>query len=173
MRFIALIASFIVASLAIAGCGTKRVASIGTKEHVKDSVRVEYRERVEWKHDTVTIEIPKQTAERIIKDTVSILENDYAKSVAKLLPSGELYHWLSTKSQKKPVEVETPIYHKEKTTDKGRTVTIEKTKTIEVNRLTPWQKKQIAGFWVLSAVVLGYAGFMTRRLWLPLLRKLI
>lgn len=173
MRFIALIASLVTASLVIAGCGTKRVASIETKEHVRDSVRVEYRERVEWKHDTVTIEIPKQTAERMVKDTISILENDYAKSVAKILPSGELYHWLSTKSQKKPVEVETPIYHKEKTTDKGRTVTIEKTKTIEVNRLTPWQKKQIAGFWVLSAAVLGYSGFVTRRLWLPLLRKLV
>lgn len=173
MRFIALIASFVVTSLVIAGCGTKRVASIETKEHVRDSVRVEYRERVEWKHDTVTIEIPKQTSERAVKDTVSLLENDYAKSVAKILPSGELYHWLSTKPQKKPVEIETPIYHKEKTTDKGRTVTIERTKTIEVNRLTPWQKKQIAGFWVLSIVVLGYAGFVTRRLWLPLLRKLI
>ena len=39
--------------------------------------------------------------------------------------------------------------------------------------LGKWQKRQIAGFWVLAVAVLGYVGVKTRRVWLPLVRRLI
>jgi hypothetical protein len=50
-------------------------------------------------------------------------------------------------------------------------VVISKTETVEVEKpLTWWQKTKQKGFWFLSAVVLVYVIWKTKKWWLPLLK---
>lgn len=50
-------------------------------------------------------------------------------------------------------------------------VVISKTETVEVEKpITWWQKTKQKGFWFLSAVVLVYVIWKTKKWWLPLLK---
>lgn len=50
-------------------------------------------------------------------------------------------------------------------------VVISKTETVEVEKpLTWWQKTKQKGFWFLSAVVIVYVIWKTKKWWLPLLK---
>lgn len=152
------------------GCGAKRRAEV--VERVRDSVRTEVRYRTEWRRDTVYLEIPKQVAERTAKDTVSLLETDYALSVARILPSGLLQHRLENKPQKRPHEVATPIIYRDSIVYRDRDNT-----RIEVRKerlpLTKWQRWQMRGFWLLLSVGGLWLGFRFRRLWLPFAMRLL
>ena len=146
------------------GCGSKRRVEV--VERVRDSVRTEVRYRTEWRRDTVYLDIPKQVAERTAKDTVSLLETDYALSVARILPSGLLQHRLENKPQKRPHEVQTPIIYRDSIVYRDRDNT-----RIEVRKerlpLTKWQRWQMRGFWLLLSAGGLWLGFRFRRLWLP------
>lgn len=97
------------------GCATSRKAAPVTEQttEVHDSVRVEYRERVVFVPDTLFVEIPAQTAERETRDSVSVLENDFAKSSARITPDGLLFHNLETKPQQIAAPIEVPVVEKE------------------------------------------------------------
>lgn len=154
------------------GCGTRNKTPKSQSEVRRDSVYTKVVERTVYKHDTVRIHIPHQVSEAKVKDSTSRLENDWAVSTAHVYRDGTLRHSLETKAGTRLIEKETPIVYRDSIVYRDRDV--QKVEVQEVEKpLGKWQKRQIAGFWVLSALVLGYAGFVTRRLWLPLVRRLI
>lgn len=131
-------------ALLVTGCATPKSSSDSEQ---KDSIRVEYRERIIKVPDTVFVEIPAQTAERTTADSVSNLENDYATSEARINPDGTLYHDLRTKPQKRPVATEKEIQIKDSTVyvDRYKTKTV--TKVVEVKRKRSWWEQTcIYGF---------------------------
>lgn len=147
MYVIVLLSAFLV------GCATHRDSVTQTEQ--KDNVRVEYKERIVYVPDTVYIEIPAQQAERTTPDSVSKLENDYAKSEARINADGTLYHNLVLKPQKKPVEVQNKVVTKQNSTYKEskNKKQVTKTKYIE-KELSWWQQTQIYGFWVTIIILI-------------------
>lgn len=145
MYIIVLLSAFLV------GCATHRDSATQTEQ--KDNVRVEYKERIVYVPDTVYVEIPAQQAERTTLDSVSKLENDYAKSEARINADGTLYHNLALKPQKKPVAVQKPVKTQERLVYKNRYITKTNPKYIE-KELSWWQQTQIYGFWVTIIILL-------------------
>lgn len=141
-------------ALLMVGCRTSKNISTQEQEYKRDSVRIEYRERTVLVPDTVYFEIPRQTAERTIADSVSHLENDYASSDARLNSDGTLTHTLNSKPQLKPVPTERKIeyrdsiIYKDRWRDKKQTVT----EYVE-HKLSWWEQTQIYGFWAAIAIV--------------------
>ena len=109
--------------------------------------KIEYRDRIV--RDTTTVEIPHEVEKIVTRDTVSRLENSYAKSDA-VVSGGFLYHSLESKPQviEVPVEVHvTDTLYKE-------AEIIEKEVEIE-KPLSWWQKAKIGSFWWLLGAVLA------------------
>lgn len=141
------------ALLLLGACSTTRkLSSQATND--RDSIRIEYRERIVNVPDTVFVEIPAQTAERMTPDSTSHLENDYAESDARINPDGTLFHSLDTKPQMKPVPTEKQIEYRDSIVYRDRIKTETVTETIYVERnLSWWEKTQIYGFWLALAVI--------------------
>lgn len=167
-----LLLSIVIALLLFAsfGCGAKRRAEV--TERVRDSIRTEVRYRTEWRRDTLYLDIPKQVAERTAKDTVSLLETDYALSVARILPSGLLQHRLENKPQKRPHEAQTPIIYRDSIVYRDRNSVRTETKEVRLP-LTKWQRWQMRGFWLLLYVGGLWLGYRFRRLWLPFAMRVL
>lgn len=120
-------------------------ASCSPRIITKKETVIEYRDRVI--HDTATVEIPVEVEKIVTRDTVSHLENTYAKSDA-IVSEGYLHHSLESKPQyiKVPVEV-----HVTDTLYKDAEIRTE-TEYVE-KRLSWWQKFSIDAFWWLVGVV--------------------
>lgn len=158
--------------LILIGCGARRKTLPSQSEVRRDSVYTKVVERTVYKRDTVRIHVPQQVAVAQVKDSTSRLENDWAVSTAHVYRDGTLRHSLETKAGPRPIETETPIIYRDSIVFRDRDV--QKVEVREVEKpLGKWQKRQIAGFWVLAVAVLGYVGVKTRRVWLPLVRRLI
>ena len=99
-------------ALLLVGC---KAAKIPVPPVVKDSVRVEIRERVVTVIDTLILEVPAQQAETHTQDSVSHLETDFAESDAEILPDGSLYHSLRNKTQDKPVPAQSKVIYRDST----------------------------------------------------------
>lgn len=84
--------------LLISACAAPRI----TQVEQRDSVRVEYRERLV--RDTVLFQVPTESMEREARDTSSHLETSYAESDASY-SNGVLTHTLRNKPQQIPVPV--------------------------------------------------------------------
>lgn len=126
------------------GCKTIK-SSISENTDTKDSVRVEYVEKIVEVPVTVTIEVPAQKAERETTDSVSHLETDFAKSTAAIhwndgIPF--LFHNLENKPQKISKTDSVPVKEKEKIVWKTRRVTYTKTE-IREKQLTWWQQAKV------------------------------
>lgn len=137
-------------SLLLFGCATHK--AVPEKVYI-DSVRTEVRTVTEFVTDTVYFEVPAQTAERTVRDSLSSLENDYAVSTARLMPDGTLHHTLATKRQRKAVEFQKPVERRDSIVYRDRIKTETKVKTVE-RELTWWQKTRIYGFYVLLGLLL-------------------
>ena len=172
VRWCVLACILLVLMLILIGCGARRRALPSQSEVRRDSVYTKVVERTVYKRDTVRIHVPQQVAVAQVKDSTSRLENDWAVSTAHVYRDGTLWHRLETKAGPRPIETETPIVYRDSIVYQDREVKKEVTKEVE-KPLGKWQKRQIAGFWVLAVAVLGYVGIKTRRLWLPLVRRLI
>jgi disulfide bond formation protein DsbB len=99
----------------------------------------------------VFLEVP-QIVERIVtKDTVSVLENEFAKSAASV-SDGLLSHSLETKPVQKPVEIQTKIVYRDSVIVQDRVVT----EILEVEKeLTGWQSfKMKMGGWFLGILII-------------------
>ena len=105
-------AILLIVLLAVSCCPCKNLESSTTVVD-RDSVRTETKIETVYVTDTLLVEIPAQTAERTTADSTSFLENDYAKSEARINPDGTLFHSLETKPQKKPVEFQKPVERKD------------------------------------------------------------
>lgn len=155
----------------LTGCRTQRYMPV--TQQLRDSVRTEVRTETVYVKDTAYIEIPQQTAESIVPDTLkSSLENDFATSDAWVTPDGMLHHTLETKPQEMPFEYDKQVERKDSTTHKTGTNTIVETKYVE-KELTWWQQTEIYGFRVLAALLaIGFV-WKYRKAIVAFIRKLI
>ena len=127
---------------------------------IRDSVRVEIRERVV--HDTAYVDVPLIKEVNVTRDTSSHLENEYAMSDASI-SNGTLRHSLETRPHKIAAPVTITVHD---------TLTVEKkAETIikEVNTLTKWQGFQIilgrilGGLFLLIILMLAARAFLIRK----------
>ena len=132
-------------SLLCVACGS--VKQVTPTERVVTETRIE----TVYKTDTVLLEIPKIVEKVVTKDTVSVLENDYAKSQA-VISDGLLAHSLETKPVQRPVEVQTKIVYRDSIIVKDNVIV----QTVEVEKeLTGWQTfKMKTGGFALGIIVL-------------------
>jgi hypothetical protein len=132
-------------SLLCVACGS--VKQVTPTERVVTETRIE----TVYQTDTVLLEIPKIVEKVVTKDTVSVLENDYAKSQA-VVTDGLLAHSLETKPVQKPVEVQTKIVYRDSVIVKDNVIV----QTVEVEKeLTGWQTfKMKTGGFALGIIVL-------------------
>ena len=112
---------------------------------VKDSVRVEIRERTV--HDTAYVEIPVIKEVNMTRDSSSHLENPYATSDA-AVENGLLRHTLETRPQKIFVPVEVPVHDTTYVHDKAEIIVKE-----VPAQLTKWQAFQIILGRILGGLV--------------------
>ena len=126
-------------------CATARQAA--PSEKIITETRIE----TVYKTDTILLEIPKIVEKVVTKDTVSMLENDYAKSQA-VISDGLLSHSLETKPVQQPVEVQTKIVYRDSVVFKDVVVY----ETVEVEKeLTGWQSfKMKMGGWFLGILII-------------------
>lgn len=167
MRKIIYICIFISILIAFGGCSSSKKAISIEK---RDSVRTEIRYEKVFIKDTAYIEIPAQISERIIKDSVSFLENDYALSNARINSDGTLFHDLRTKSQNKPVVVDTKIERRDSIIYKDREVEVP---VLIERELGWWEKTSIRFFpWSLAALFISVI-YLFRKPILTLIRRFI
>jgi len=100
---------------------------------VQDSTKVEVRTEVRTVRDTAYVKLPVLVEKVATLDTVSVLENKYAKSAASV-SGGVLTHSLETKPVRRPVVVEKEIVYRDSLVfkDKVQTVTVEVEKKLTV-----------------------------------------
>ncbi len=136
--------SLILLSAVCVACATARQASPSEK------IVVETRIETVYKTDTVFLEVPKIVEKIVTADTVSVLENDYAKSEASV-SDGILAHSLETKPVKQPVEVQTQVVYRDSVIVKDNVIV----QTVEVEKeLTGWQSFKMAmGGWMLGIII--------------------
>lgn len=116
-----------------------------------DSVRIETVVRTEFVKDTVYIDVPREVVREIVADS-SHLETEYARSDARILVNGQLYHSLENKTQKRPVEAQTRIEYRDSVVYRDRV----QREVVEVEkRLTAWQRLQMTGFWMFVTAILA------------------
>ena len=136
--------SLILLSAVCVACATSRQAAPSEK------ILVETRIETVYKTDTVYLEVPKIVEKIVTADTVSVLENDYAKSEASV-SEGLLAHSLETKPVKQPVEVQTQVVYRDSVIVKDNVIV----QTVEVEKpLTGWQSfKMTMGGWMLGIII--------------------
>ena len=136
--------SLILLSAVCVACATSRQAAPSEK------ILVETRIETVYKTDTVYLEVPKIVEKIVTADTVSVLENEYAKSEASV-SEGLLAHSLETKPVKQPVEVQTQVVYRDSMIVKDNVIV----QTVEVEKpLTRWQSfKMTMGGWMLGIII--------------------
>ncbi len=114
--------------------------------------KIEIVERIETIHDTVKVTPPHhRDSVAVALDTISTLENSVARSVAQIIGGELLSHTLESLSTPLSQAVEFKVKLRDSII--YTTETIEH--TIEVERkLTPWQKIEIRGFWLLATALI-------------------
>ena len=115
--------SLILLSAACVACATSRQAAPSEK------ILVETRIETVYKTDTVYLEVPKIVEKIVTADTVSVLENEYAKSETSV-SEGLLAHSLETKPVKQPVEVQTQVVYRDSVIVKDNVIV----QTVEVEK---------------------------------------
>lgn len=104
------------------------------------------------KIDTMIVFLPMQSSDVIVRDSTSVIENDYAKSWASILPDGFLRHSLTMK--RTPVSV--PV---KSTSDTIKVKEyIEKPVNVPVpypveKALTPWQSFRLQSWSWMAAII--------------------
>ena len=136
--------SLILLSAVCVACATSRQAAPSEK------ILVETRIETVYKTDTVYLEVPKIVEKIVTADTVSVLENEYARSEASV-SEGLLAHSLETKPVKQPVEVQTQVVYRDSVIIKDNVIV----QTVEVEKeLTGWQSFKMAmGGWMLGLII--------------------
>ena len=141
--------------LAASACGTVRTLP------VQDSTRVEVRVEREFVTDTAWVELPVIVERVVTMDTVSVLDNRYARSEA-VVSGGRLAHSLETKPVREAAEVQREIVYRDSVVFRDRVVREE----VKVEReLTPWQTlKMRTGGYCIVAILLIIIYFVIKHL---------
>lgn len=128
------------------------VACSATRQVTKsDTVRIETKTETVFVTDTVVIERPQIVQQNVTTDTVSVLDNRYARSEA-AMSSGKLSHTLEAKPVKDSVTVQTKIVYRDSIQIVDRYLLEE----VEVPaKLSRWQKFRMdAGLVFLCIIAL-------------------
>ena len=96
---------FLVSLLCVACASARQVTPL-------ENTHVEVRTETVFQKDTVYLELPLLVDKVQTLDTMSVLENRYAKSEA-IVADGVLIHSLATKPVKEPIEVETKVVYRD------------------------------------------------------------
>lgn len=96
----------IIASLLCVTCASARQVTSS------ENTRVEVRTETVFQKDTVYLELPVIVENVQTLDTISVLENRYAKSEA-IVTDGALVHALTTKPVNEPIPVETKVVYRD------------------------------------------------------------
>ena len=125
--------------------------SVARQATPSEKIITETRIETVFKTDTVFLEVPKIVEKIVTADTVSVLENEYAKSEASV-SDGLLAHSLETKPIQQPVEIQTKIVYRDSVIFKDVVVY----ETVEVEKeLTGWQSfKMKMGGWFLGILII-------------------
>lgn len=121
---------------------------------------------VRW--DTAYVEVPAQSAEVVIPDSVSHLETDFATSDARINSDGTLYHNLKNKPQNRPAVVPTTVQRVDSI--------VEREVPVVVYRDKPPNKTEqfkIDVFWWLIGIISALSGIIFRKQIFNLIRKMI
>ena len=130
MKYCFHIFSLLLLLAAASACGAVRPLA-----KTADSTRVEVRSKTVTVHDTAFVELPVIVERVTTLDTLSQLENDYAKSDA-IVSAGILCHSLETKPVKLPVKIDRVTVYKDSLVYRDRVVK----ETIEIEKkLSAWQ----------------------------------
>ena len=152
--------------LTMAACKTPRSIVVNQI----DSTRTEIRYEKVYVRDTAYIEIPSQTSERVAKDSVSNLENDFATSQARINADGTLYHDLKTKPREIPVVTNNVIERRDSIIFKEKRVEV----PVPVERKLGWWEHTAIRFFPWSLVLLSCVLlYMFRKPIINLARRLI
>ena len=129
MKYILL---YIFSALCVACSITRQAAP---SENISTEVKVV----TVYEKDTVVVELPQIVEKVQTMDTMSVLENEFAKSSAEV-SDGILSHSLETKPVQKPVEIQKEIVYRDSVVFRDRTVV----ETVEVEKpLSGWQQFKI------------------------------
>ncbi len=132
----------ILSLLSCAACSVCRQAAPA------ENTRVEVRTETVVQKDTVFVELPAAVQERETLDTVSVLSNKYASSVASV-SRGVLSHTLALAAVRQPVVVDKQIVYRDSLVYVDRVVPqmVEK-------ELSFWQKLKLSiGGWTMAACI--------------------
>lgn len=147
------------------GCKTIK-KSINEKTDTKDSVRIEYREKVVKVPVTVYVEVPVENVSTTTKDSTSHLETSFAISNASMVWIDGvpfLRHDLKNKAQKIEKTEDVPVVEKEKVVYQTRRVTYTKTEIRE--KQIAWYQKVLmyAGIvGIFSFIIIGLLYWLRR-----------
>ena len=162
---IAVVLVLILLTLLFTGC-SKKIAQPTIVEHERTITNT----RTEYLHDTVYFDVPAQTAEAVVLDSVSVLENDFAITTARINPNGTLFHTLATKPQSVSVPFEKPVETKSQVIYRNREVKV----PMPVEKpLTPWEKFRLDAFWWLVGACAAGAVVAYRKPLFTLIRRFI
>ncbi len=180
MKHIQFIIMCAVIAMIATACRTTRPPTLSTPPVVtltdRDSVRIETKTVTVFVRDTVTVEIPAQTAERTTRDSVSHLENDFAVSDARINPDGSLFHNLETKPQNIDVPFDKPVEKTETTGERIREIEkpVPTPVPVEVERKLTWWESTCIKFAPYAFGLLIIAiGFIFRNPMINLARRFI
>lgn len=139
------------AALIVASCSPKVLPPAA----VSDSVRVVYRDRIVY--DTAYIEIPLIKETVTTEDTLSLLDNGYAKSSASI-ENGRLHHSLETIPQKISMPVSVVVHDTAVLATSVRTIEKEIEKPLSL-----WQQSMIwLGRTTLILLVVALCAFIIK-----------
>ena len=138
--------------------------SVSRQAAPSEKIITETRIETVYETDTVYLEVPKIVEKVVTKDTVSVLENEFAKSAASV-SDGLLAHSLETKPVQKPMEVQTKIVYRDSVIFKDVVVY----ETVEVEKeLSRWQtfKMKTGGITltILSLLAVAAIGWIIIRI---------
>lgn len=146
---------FILTIIALSGCCRNAYLNSSAKDSVRYETNIEYVEKV--KFDTVFIEVPAQSAEREVRDSVSHLETEFAISDAAIKEGGILFHSLRNKTQRRPVT--TPTTSSTQTITRDSVVFRDKVVEVPIEKqLTRWQQISIWTGRIAMIILLIFVG---------------
>lgn len=160
IRTVVMIAILLILLFLAFGCKTIK-KSINEKTDTKDSVRIEYREKVVKVPVTVYVEVPVENVSTTTKDSTSHLETSFAISNASMVWIDGvpfLRHDLKNKAQKIEKTEDVPVVEKEKVVWQTRRVTYTKTEIRE--KAQPWYQKFFMWIGVVSFIIIVIIGLL-------------
>ena len=154
---------FLCALLLLVGCKSP-------KEIVREVTVIETHDSIHFVHDTLYFDVPVQTEQIVTKDSISVLENDWAISQVAINKDGTLSHKLESKKQIVPVPFEKPVETKTQVIYRNMEVKV----PVPVDKeLTKWEKFRLSAFWWLLCASVVCVGVVLRKPLFAIVRRFI